>query len=43
MDRSHFVPYQIVNAIDDQRVGRPYSDETNRRVEKIMDSGYNTR
>lgn len=41
-DNSHFVPYQIVNALDSQRRGAPYSDETNRKIEKCLDSAYNT-
>lgn len=41
MDRSHFVPYQIVNALDSQRRGAPYSNASDRAFEKCLDSDYN--
>lgn len=41
-DQSHFVPYQIVNTLDSQRPGPDYSDSTNREIEKVLDSAYNT-
>eukprot|EP01012_Entosiphon_sulcatum_P067394 TRINITY_DN97079_c0_g1_i1.p2 TRINITY_DN97079_c0_g1~~TRINITY_DN97079_c0_g1_i1.p2 ORF type:complete len:126 (+),score=24.23 TRINITY_DN97079_c0_g1_i1:146-523(+) len=41
-DKSHFVPYQIVNQLDAQRAGRPYSEETDRAIEKVLDSPFNT-
>jgi hypothetical protein len=40
--KSHFVPYQIVNALDGQRPGPDYSDATNKEIEKILDSSENT-
>uniref|UniRef100_A0A914WUE4 Uncharacterized protein n=1 Tax=Plectus sambesii TaxID=2011161 RepID=A0A914WUE4_9BILA len=41
MERSHFVPYQIVNALDEQRRGAPYSDWSNRQFERCLDSNVN--
>lgn len=41
-DQSHFVPSQIVNTLDAQRVGRPYSDAANAAIEKILDQDANT-
>jgi hypothetical protein len=39
---SHFIPFGLVNIINDHRPGPNYSDETHRQLDSILNSDYNT-
>lgn len=42
VDKSHFVPNQLINHFRGSKPGPKYSDETWKEVRTILDSDYNT-